>query len=54
MAKLSWITLKGELQGDISESCGTRNSIGNKSQTNHLNHIMIYGLEHETCASAER
>lgn len=48
MANLSWITLKGELQGNISENCGSRYSIGNKSQTNHLNQIMIYGLEHET------
>lgn len=31
MANLSWITLKGELQGDISENCGSRNSPGNKS-----------------------
>lgn len=48
MANLSWITLKGELQGDISENCGSRNSPGNKSQTNHINQIMIYALEHET------
>ncbi|WP_258382055.1 type VI secretion system tube protein TssD [Salmonella bongori] len=48
MANLSWITLKGELQSDISENRGSRNSIGNKSQTNHINQIMIYALEHET------
>ncbi|EPE0973985.1 type VI secretion system tube protein TssD [Salmonella bongori] len=48
MANLSWITLKGELQSDISENCGSRNSIGNKSQTNYINQIMIYALEHET------
>lgn len=31
MANLSWITLKGELQGDISENCGSRISPENKS-----------------------
>ncbi|CBG91100.1 Hcp family type VI secretion system effector [Citrobacter rodentium] len=48
MAHLSWLTLKGELQGDISARCGSRNSIGNKSQTRHLDQILIYGLDHET------
>ncbi|WP_375602074.1 Hcp family type VI secretion system effector [Enterobacter hormaechei] len=47
MAYLSWLTLKGELQGDISSNAGSRNSIGNKSQTSHINQIMIYGLSHE-------
>ncbi len=31
MANLSWITLKGELQGDISDNCGSRIPPGNKS-----------------------
>ncbi|MFW0764874.1 Hcp family type VI secretion system effector [Trabulsiella odontotermitis] len=48
MAHLSWMSLKGTSQGVISTNCGSRNSIGNKSQTNHLDQIMIYGLNHRT------
>lgn len=47
MSHLSWMTLKGKSQGNISENCGSRFSIGNKSQTQHLNQIMVYGLNHE-------
>lgn len=48
MAHLSWMVLRGKSQGQISQNCGSRNSIGNKSQTQHLDQIMIYGLNHET------
>ena len=48
MSHLSWLTLTGEIQGDISAQCGSRSSIGNKSQTRHIDQIMIYALEHET------
>jgi hypothetical protein len=48
MSNLSWLTLKGSQQGLISENCGSRNSIGNKSQVNHIDQIMVYGLQHET------
>lgn len=48
MSNLSWLTLKGSQQGLISENCGSRYSIGNKSQVNHIDQIMVYGLQHET------
>ncbi|MCS2169181.1 Hcp family type VI secretion system effector [Scandinavium sp. TWS1a] len=48
MSHLSWMTLTGNLQGRISVNCGSRNSIGNKSQVSHLDQIMIYGLNHKT------
>lgn len=48
MSHLSWLTITGDIQGKISEQCGSRKSIGNKSQTNHLDQIMIYAFSHET------
>ncbi|QLR76043.1 Hcp family type VI secretion system effector [Citrobacter freundii] len=46
MANLIYLTLNGEKQGLISAGCCSLDSIGNKAQLLHLDHIMIYELTH--------
>lgn len=46
MANLVYLTLKGEIQGLISEKCCTLNSVGNKAQIAHRDQIMVYAANH--------
>ncbi len=46
MANLIYLTLNGEKQGLISAGCCSLDSIGNKAQLQHLDHIMVYELTH--------
>ncbi|HAB6166476.1 TPA_asm: type VI secretion system tube protein Hcp, partial [Salmonella enterica subsp. enterica serovar Dublin] len=46
MANLIYLTLNGEKQGLISAGCCSLDSIGNKAQLLHLDHIMVYELTH--------
>lgn len=46
MANLIYLTLNGEKQGLISAGCSSLDSIGNKAQLQHIDHIMVYELTH--------
>lgn len=46
MVNLIYLTLNGEKQELISAGCCSLDSIGNKAQLLHLDHIMVYELTH--------
>lgn len=46
MANLIFLSILGKSQGLISAGCNTRESIGTKSQTSHVDEILVYGMQH--------
>ncbi|MCU6173568.1 type VI secretion system tube protein TssD [Citrobacter cronae] len=44
MSNIIYLKLIGEQQGDISDGCGTTDSIGNRWQQNHVNEIFVFSL----------
>lgn len=47
MAHQAYMTIKGDQQGFISENCSHQNSIGNQSQAEHIDQIMVLAFNHE-------
>ncbi|MFJ4348994.1 Hcp family type VI secretion system effector [Pseudomonas sp. NPDC089401] len=46
MAINGYLTINGELQGQISAGCSGEASIGNRCQTPHQDQIMVLGFRH--------
>ncbi len=46
MANIVYLSLKGEVQGLISCGCASKQSVGNKAQTEHTDQILVYALTH--------
>lgn len=46
MANMTYLSLTGVTQGRISAGCCSRDSIANKSQTTHIDQIMVYAITH--------
>lgn len=46
MANTMWLTLKGQIQGLISDGCASIESIRNKSQPAHRDQIMVMAINH--------
>lgn len=44
MSDIVYLKLIGEQQGDISDGCGTTDSVGNRWQRNHVNEISVFSL----------
>lgn len=44
MSNIVYLKLIGEQQGDISDGCGTIDSVGNRWQQNHVNEIFVFSL----------
>lgn len=44
MSDIVYLTIAGEQQGAISDSCGTADSIGNRRQIGHENEIFVFSL----------
>ncbi|HBC7345847.1 TPA: type VI secretion system tube protein Hcp, partial [Citrobacter koseri] len=44
MSDIVYLKLIGEQQGDISDGCGTTDSVGNRWQRNHVNEIFVFSL----------
>lgn len=44
MSNIVYLKLIGEQQGDISDGCGTTDSVGNRWQRNHTNEIFVFSL----------
>lgn len=42
MSDIVYLTIAGEQQGAISDSCGTADSIGNRRQIGHENEIFVF------------
>lgn len=49
MSNIVCLKLIGEQQGDISDGCGTTDSVGNRWQLNHVNEIFFFS----GCRSSE-
>ncbi|MDN0085934.1 Hcp family type VI secretion system effector [Yersinia nurmii] len=46
MANLIYLMINGDKQGLISAGCSSVDSVGNKSQNNHIDQIIVYSLTH--------
>lgn len=46
MSNLMYMKLEGPNQGLISAGCGSKASICNKYQINHIDEIFLYGIQH--------
>ncbi len=44
MSNIVYLKLIGEQQGDISDGCGTTDSVGNRWQQNHVNEMFVFSL----------
>lgn len=44
MSNIVYLKLIGEQQADISDGCGTTDSVGNRWQQNHVNEIFVFSL----------
>lgn len=44
MSNIVYLKLIGEQQTDISDGCGTTDSVGNRWQQNHVNEIFVFSL----------
>ncbi|MFP2825532.1 type VI secretion system tube protein TssD [Citrobacter braakii] len=44
MSNIVYLKLIGEQQGDISDGCGTTDSVGNRWQQNHVDEIFVFSL----------
>ncbi|MNC09919.1 Major exported protein [compost metagenome] len=51
MAAISYISITGNRQGLISAGCSGQDSIGNKSQTGHLDEIMVLAYGHDLASA---
>ncbi|HBD0351910.1 type VI secretion system tube protein TssD, partial [Escherichia coli] len=46
MSNMIYLSIKGKIQGLISEGCGSYASIGNKYQINHVDEIFVLQFDH--------
>ncbi|EQN15267.1 hypothetical protein G684_03337 [Escherichia coli HVH 4 (4-7276109)] len=46
MSNIIYLSIKGKIQGLISEGCGSYASIGNKYQINHVDEIFVLQFDH--------
>ncbi|WP_395266126.1 type VI secretion system tube protein TssD [Enterobacter soli] len=46
MSNLIYLTLEGDIQGQISAGCGSQDSVGNRSQQGHEDEIFVFSLMH--------
>lgn len=44
MSDIIYLTLNGAIQGNISQGCGTVNSVGNRYQSGHEDEIFVFSL----------
>lgn len=51
MSDIVYLTLSGELQGNISTGCGTQKSVGNRYQLGHEDQIFIFSLMQSTTST---
>lgn len=49
MSDIIYLTLEGDIQGEISAGCSTPDSIGNRWQQGHEDQILVFSLEQAVC-----
>lgn len=49
MSDIIYLTLEGDIQGEISADCGTPNSVGNRWQQGHEDQIFVFSLAQAVC-----